>query len=169
MSEQPTETKKPKRQRQTIGEIRKEYEERLRLAQFGAAIQIIETFDRGTSTGYLVALADLGASDSLIARLRKQPDLSVRREMLALYQDTCSAYEGATEKAKAVAPPAVPVPRDHASLTYDEQGFIRTNHKLEAIKSVRNRTGLGLKESKDLCDVWQDKFAPETKSIPWTR
>jgi len=41
-----------------------------------------------------------------------------------------------------------------ASLSADEVLFVRQREKIKAIKAVRQRTGLGLKEAKDLVDDW---------------
>jgi len=48
---------------------------------------------------------------------------------------------------------------DDQTLTLAEHQLMKMGHKIEAIKSVRSRTKLGLKESKDLVE----KFYPITR------
>lgn len=61
--------------------------------------------------------------------------------------------------ARAVAPVAVPVYSgpEHA-LSSNEVEMILDGNKVHAIKSLRERTGLGLRESKAICDHYPDKL-----------
>lgn len=43
----------------------------------------------------------------------------------------------------------------------EEASFIRRGDQIQAIKSVRMRTSMGLKEAKDLCDAWRIKHVYE--------
>ena len=45
-------------------------------------------------------------------------------------------------------------PQALATLTCGEKFTLDSGRKILAIKSVRERTGLGLKEAKDLCDAY---------------
>ncbi len=45
-------------------------------------------------------------------------------------------------------------PQALATLTSAEKFTLNAGRKILAIKSVRERTGLGLKEAKDLCDAY---------------
>ena len=64
-------------------------------------------------------------------------------------------------------PPAngSPVP-DTGELTRIEMRAVCEGKKIQAIKLVRERTGLGLREAKDLVDKWQDDVNPATR--PYT-
>lgn len=51
-------------------------------------------------------------------------------------------------------------------LNRTEMKLVLERKKIHAIKEVRNRTGLGLKESKDLVDAWDTEVVPfHLKSI----
>lgn len=43
------------------------------------------------------------------------------------------------------------------TLTNDEKNLVENNQKIMAIKTIRERTGLGLKEAKDLADAYQNQ------------
>lgn len=46
---------------------------------------------------------------------------------------------------------------NQSGLTVEEEDYARTGQKIYAIKSVRERLGIGLKESKDLVEDWMSK------------
>lgn len=46
----------------------------------------------------------------------------------------------------------------HSSLTWEEQELARSGQTIQAIKLVRERTGLGLGEAKALVDDWKRKY-----------
>ncbi len=43
-------------------------------------------------------------------------------------------------------------------LSEDEISFVSNNDKIKAIKSLRQRTGLSLKEAKDTVDNWHENY-----------
>jgi hypothetical protein len=45
--------------------------------------------------------------------------------------------------------------------------FWRAGYKLQAVKRVKEVKGLGLKEAKEYCDSWFDKWDDEKKSDDW--
>lgn len=47
--------------------------------------------------------------------------------------------------------------KDQSGLTKDEKALLLANERIKAIKAVRERTGLGLKEAKALTDRWQNE------------
>lgn len=51
----------------------------------------------------------------------------------------------------------------NSDLTPEEQKMVLDRQKINAIKSVRSRLGLGLKEAKDMVDKWES-----TTEKPWT-
>lgn len=53
---------------------------------------------------------------------------------------------------------ASPVASIEDGLSHTERGLIRDGKFIEAIKDCRSRTGLGLKEAKDLCDAYREKL-----------
>jgi ribosomal protein L7/L12 len=53
---------------------------------------------------------------------------------------------------------------DARALTYAEQELTRAGRLISAIKSVRSRLGLGLKDAKDLVDAY--KASPEFSPAP---
>lgn len=48
----------------------------------------------------------------------------------------------------------------------DAQALVKQDRKLEAIKLVREATGLGLKEAKDLVDAWANGTFRERSAQP---
>lgn len=52
--------------------------------------------------------------------------------------------------------PSVPEAICESGLTATEQFMVRENQFINAIKHVRGRTGMGLKESKDLVEAYRD-------------
>ncbi len=50
-------------------------------------------------------------------------------------------------------------------LTKEEKELIISDQKIAAIKAIRSRSGLGLKESKDIVDAWLVKYKAALKNL----
>lgn len=131
---------------------------------------LLETIQRkmniARSAGFLRAVATFGAPEFVIEHLRRvaerDRDPSLQIEMLQLYLETKTECE-AKVQAKQAEVHLTPIdtwPGHYLShlaqtftLTEDERRLC-IDRKIEAIKSVRARTQLGLKEAKDVVDSY---------------
>jgi hypothetical protein len=112
--------------------------------------------------GYRLALADLGLPAFLISTLLGR-DMDTVRVMTRLYLSTAKMFNAPPVVPIPARPPA-PAPAPYPSLSEEEKAMIRSGKFIEAIKDCRCRTGLGLKEAKDLCDDWRSKNGLPTHS-----
>jgi len=96
---------------------------------------------------------------------------SVERQLLSQHMDnlylqlrvaaqTAATLQGAISDLRKTpsSPPPLSDTQRRYLLNTDEQRWIRGNNKIQAIKEVRNRYGLGLKEAKDIVDEWAARY-----------
>jgi ribosomal protein L7/L12 len=79
-------------------------------------------------------------------KLKRHLALAVRRAIVIEHQILLSKRQAVIQETKEALKPVDP----HSHLTNDEKSLIWENLKIEAIKSVRSRLKIGLKEAKDL-------------------
>ena len=54
----------------------------------------------------------------------------------------------------------MPGTRSRTTITTEEAAYIVRGKPIEAIKAIRARTGLGLREAKELCDSYRNVIDP---------
>lgn len=104
----------------------------------------------------LVGLAAFLLGLLVASRRRRQRDGQMLAQPLALVPDPVPT----TSAAQRVAPGSV-----NLQLGRDLERLISAGKKIEAIKLVRERTGLGLKESKDAVERLEDLMTKRLKSM----
>lgn len=85
----------------------------------------------------------------LLTAAAKGGDLGAARHLLAAMENMKAATESLRINVNAAT--------QRWKLTQNEMDMIRVSSTfIDAIKAVRERTGLGLKDAKDLCDAYRD-------------
>ena len=83
-------------------------------------------------------------------------------ELFKLYKDSLSTLDKhqLSEISRAVSDIMYGMLIGPTDLTMEEKDFIEKNKMVFAIKAIRSRTGIGLKESKEIADAYRDKVMP---------
>ena len=117
----------------------------------------------GLSTGKTDAPAPASGSNdltvevqSLLVQGRKIEAIKLLKERSGIPLEAAKTAVDAMEKLGAVGTTTLSITTNTTTLSQQDaaeiQRLIRQGEKIEAIKLIRNRTGLGLKEAKDIAD-----------------